>query len=74
MIEKNYSKMLKILRIELPEEEFGKYSHRNYLGGIVKLGLKREKVGDILVSNQGADIVVVSDFAEVLKKRTSFSY
>ena len=40
MIEKNYSKMLKILRIELPEEEFGKYSHRNYLGGIVKLGLK----------------------------------
>ena len=68
MIEKNYSKMLKILRIELPEEEFGKYSHRNYLGGIVKLGLKREKVGDILVSNQGADIVVVSDFAEVLKK------
>ena len=47
MIEKNYSKMLKILRIELPEEEFGKYSHRNYLGGIVKLGLKREKVGDI---------------------------
>ena len=35
MIEKNYSKMLKILRIELPEEEFGKYSHRNYLGGIV---------------------------------------
>lgn len=68
MIEKNYSKMLKILRIELQEEEFGKYSHRNYLGGIVKLGLKREKVGDILVSNQGADIVVVSDFAEVLKK------
>ena len=68
MIKKNYSKMLKILRIELPEEEFGKYSHRNYLGGIVKLGLKREKVGDILVSNQGADIVVVSDFAEVLKK------
>ena len=68
MIEKNYSKMLKILRIELPEEEFGKYSHRNYLGGIVKLGLRREKVGDILVSNQGADIVVVSDFAEVLKQ------
>ncbi len=43
MIKKNYSKMLKILRIELPEEEFGKYSHRNYLGGIVKLGLKKRK-------------------------------
>ena len=67
MIEKNYSKMLKIVRIELPEEEHGKYSHRNYLGGIVKLGLKREKVGDILVSNDGADIIVVDDFAEILK-------
>ena len=67
MIEKNYSKMLKIVRIELSEEEQGKYSHRNYLGGIVKLGLKREKVGDILVSNEGADIIVVDDFKEILK-------
>lgn len=68
MIEKNYNKMLKIVRIELPEEEYGKYSHRNYLGGIVKLGLKREKVGDILVSENGADIIVVNEFAEILKK------
>ena len=68
MIEKNYNKMLKIIRIELPEEEHGKYSHRNYLGGIVKLGLKREKVGDILVSDDGADIIVVEDFAEILRK------
>lgn len=67
MIEKNYNKMLKIVRLELPEEEHDKYSHRNYLGGIVKLGLKREKVGDILVSNDGADIIVVDDFAEILK-------
>ena len=68
MIEKNYAKMLKVIDIKLPEEEKGKYSHRNYLGGIVKLGLKREKVGDILVSDEGADIVVVSDFSEILKK------
>lgn len=67
MIEKNYSKMLKIVKVELPEEEHGKYSHRNYLGGIVKLGLRREKVGDILVSNDGADIIVVEDFKEILK-------
>ena len=68
MIEKNYGKMLKVIRVELPEEEHGKYSHRNYLGGIVKLGLNREKVGDILVSEDGADIIVVNDFAEILKK------
>ena len=68
MLEKNYSKMLKVVRVNLPEEEKEKYTHRNYLGGIVKLGLKREKVGDILVSDDGADIVVVEDFAEILKQ------
>ena len=68
MLEKNYSKMLKVVRVSLPEEEKGKYTHRNYLGGIVKLGLKREKVGDILVSDDGADIVGVDDFAEILKQ------
>lgn len=68
MLSKNYDNMLKVIRITLLEEEKGKYSHRNYLGGIVKLGLKREKVGDILVSDDGADIIVVDDFAEILKK------
>ena len=38
MLEKNYNKILKIVRITLSEEEQGKYSHRNYLGGIVKIG------------------------------------
>ena len=68
MIAKNYSKFLKVVKIELSEEEKGKYTHRNYLGGIVKLGLKREKVGDILVAENGADIIVVSEFAEILTK------
>ncbi|MEE0866440.1 MAG: hypothetical protein U0L98_06585 [Clostridia bacterium] len=43
MIEKNYNKILKLIRVELPEEEQGKYSHRNYLGGIVKLRTKKRK-------------------------------
>lgn len=68
MLEKNYSKILKAVRVNLTEEEKGKYSHRNYLGGIVKLGLKREKVGDILVSDTGSDIIVMEDFSEILKK------
>ena len=68
MIEKNYSKMVKIIRIKLGKEEIGKYTHRNYLGGIVKLGMKREKVGDILVSEDGADIIVKQESAEILSK------
>ena len=68
MVEKNYAKIIKGIRITLPEEEKGKYSHRNYLGGIVKLGMKREKVGDILVSDEGADILVKEETAESLKQ------
>lgn len=69
MLEKNYDKILKVVRVMLPEEERGKYTHRNYLGGIVKLGLNREKVGDILVSNEGADIITVQNFANILKEQ-----
>lgn len=66
MIEKNYNKILKCIKIELSKEEIGKYSHRNYLGGIIKLGMKREKVGDILVSDTGADIIVKEETANIL--------
>ena len=69
MLEKNYNKILKIIRVQLPEEEQGNYSHRNYLGGIVKLGLKREKVGDIIVYNEGADIITLDDFTDILKSQ-----
>ena len=64
----NYDNVIKAIKITLPEEEKGKYSHRNYLGGIVKLGMKREKVGDILVSDDGADILVKAETAETLKQ------
>lgn len=68
MIEKNYSKIFGVIRIILSDEEIGKYSHRNYLGGIVKLGVKREKVGDIIVSEDGADIIVKEEIAIGLKQ------
>lgn len=68
MIEKNYSKIIKVIRILLSDEEKGKFSHRNYLGGIVKLGMKREKVGDIIVADDGADILVKEESADTLKQ------
>lgn len=68
MIEKNYSKILKGIRVELQGDDIGKYSHRNYLGGIIKLGMKREKVGDIIVAENGADIIVKEESAEILKQ------
>ena len=66
MVEKNYSKIMSIIRIKLPEEEHEKYTHRNYLGGIVKLGIEREKIGDILVDKDGADIIVLNESTKFL--------
>lgn len=68
MIEKNYSKIIKAIRILLSDEDKSKYSHRNYLSGIIKVGMKREKVGDILVSDDGADILVKAETVETLKQ------
>lgn len=66
MVAKNFNKIMSIIRIKLPETEWKKYTHRNYLGGIIKLGIEREKIGDILVENNGADIIILNDVHEFL--------
>ena len=66
MIEKNYTKIMGVIRIKLPENEYGKYLHRNYLSAVIKLGLEREKVGDILVKKEGADIIVLNESKKFL--------
>ncbi len=65
-LKEEINNLFKVVRIMLSSSEIGKYTHRNYLGGIVKLGLEREKVGDIIVSKEGADIITKSDFAKIL--------
>ena len=65
MVEKNYEKIFEVIRIKLPNNI--KYEHREFLSGIMKLGIKREKFGDILVTEFGADIVVLTEVAKVLE-------
>ena len=36
------------------------------MGGIIKLGIKREKIGDILVYNNGADIILKKETEKFL--------
>ncbi len=38
-------------------------THRDYLGSVLGLGIKRDCVGDILVSENGADVIVVPSMA-----------
>lgn len=64
MVEKNYEKIFEVIRIKLPNNI--KYEHREFLSGIMKLGIKREKFGDILVTEFGADIIALAEISKVL--------
>jgi RNA-binding protein YlmH len=52
--------------VTLPKELWGTFEHRTYLGALMKIGLKREKIGDILVRNDGADIVISNDIKDFI--------
>ena len=43
-----------------------KLTHRDYLGSILGLGLKREVTGDILVTENGADIIVMEEVRDFI--------
>ena len=63
----DFNEWIKVLRITLPNENKGKYEHKIYLGALMKLGVKREKIGDILVDNEGADIIIDKDILKFLQ-------
>ncbi|QIB67879.1 RNA-binding protein [Aminipila butyrica] len=41
-------------------------SHRDYLGSLTGMGIKREAIGDILVSENGADILILKEMLDFL--------
>lgn len=66
MVKENYKNYMEIIRIQLPKSNAQEYMHKDYLSGIMKLGIKREKFGDILVEDNGADIIVNTDISEYI--------
>jgi RNA-binding protein YlmH len=42
-------------------------SHRDYLGSLMALGLKREKIGDLLVSGTSCQLITVPELADYIK-------
>lgn len=46
--------------------KFEKLTHRDYLGSILSLGIKREKVGDINVYEDGAEIYLSRDISSYI--------
>lgn len=64
----NVNSILKIIRISLPNSLISTFEHKDYLSAIMKFGIIREKFGDIISYNEGADIIVQSENAEYLKE------
>lgn len=73
----DFNNIVRVVKVTLPNEMRGKYSHRDYLGAVIKIGLKREKVGDIIVNLDGADLIVSKDISKYIvdsfKELTRFS-
>ena len=52
--------------VRLKKDKFTTLSHRDYLGAIMGLGLKREMVGDIKVTDEGADVFCLKSSADYI--------
>ena len=57
---------IRILRASFREED--KLSHRDFLGSLMGMGIVREKLGDILVSPDSADLMVLESVADFLRQ------
>jgi len=55
---------LALLRIT--QVGYRELSHRDYLGSLTGLGIKREVIGDILVRRDGADVIILKEMSEFL--------
>ena len=67
IVEQNINSIIRAIKIELPNEQKGKYEHRDYLGTIMQFGLTRERIGDIIVHDDKAYILVLQENAEYIK-------
>lgn len=56
---------LSVIRIKTPARG-RKLTHRDYLGSLLGLGLKREMIGDILTSEHGADVIVLDEIKDFI--------
>ena len=49
--------------IRFIKDGFSTAGHRDYLGALMGLGIKRETIGDIIVNENGADVIVLKSIA-----------
>lgn len=59
--------------IKITKDNFSSLTHRDYLGAIMGLGIKRETVGDIAVNNNGCTVAVCAGIADYICKNLIFA-
>lgn len=64
---KSLDNIMNAIKVELPNELNGQYKHGDYLSAIMRLGLVRERIGDIIVYDKEAYIIVLKENAEYIK-------
>ena len=52
----------------MQKDPFHTLTHRDYLGALMGLGVKRETVGDLLVREDGCDIILLKSVAPYLQE------
>lgn len=67
--EKDFSfDMLSVLKVSPNNSKFSdKLTHRDFLGAIINLGIDRSNIGDIIISDNTAYIIVMTRLANVIK-------
>jgi RNA-binding protein YlmH len=55
-----------LVLLRVSKDSFSALGHRDYLGSVMALGIKRETVGDILVREDGCDIVLLKSIVKFL--------
>ncbi len=55
-----------ILPLRIDKDNFSKLGHRDYLGSIMGLGIRREMLGDIICDEKGCTVAVLESVAKYL--------
>lgn len=57
-----------IVAVCIKKDNFSTLTHRDYLGAVMGLGIRREAIGDILVNEDGCTMAVIRSVAQYIKE------
>lgn len=63
-LDKNDAQPLRLLQIK--KDKFSELTHRDYLGALMGLGIKREVIGDIIINSDGCYIICLKSIADYI--------